>query len=203
MPNLEELHRASPPTGTRSLRYGTGSRSVSMSMGCTSTIARASPADRRRKPGGAALAGLAAGVRCPRPSTREHNKSATPSCWRAPVPGGRPTELRLSADHRAPEPGQAAALAWLNHKLFYGVMKRGRLLLGAPHRAWTPMAARRRAAAPASNRRWAADGFQTPCWIGTARTHTPRPLSLEPTITECRRVRDFARATQPVPASGR
>ena len=59
-------------------------------------------------------------------------------------------------------------LARVNHKRVYRVMKRAGLLL-APH---TGRGRQRphdgEVAAPASNRRWAADVFEIPCWNGDA-----------------------------------
>jgi len=62
----------------------------------------------------------------------------------------------------------AAGLTRVNHKRVYRVMKRAGLLL-APH---TGRGRQRRhdgkVATPASNRRWAADVFEIPCWNGDA-----------------------------------
>jgi len=63
---------------------------------------------------------------------------------------------------------EVEGLARVNHKRVYRVMKRARLLL-APH---TGRGRQRRhdgeVATPASNRRWAADVFEIPCWNGDA-----------------------------------
>jgi transposase InsO family protein len=62
----------------------------------------------------------------------------------------------------------AEGLARVNHKRVYRVMKQAGLLL-APH---TGRGRQRRhdgeVATPASNRRWAADVFEIPCWNGDA-----------------------------------
>ena len=62
----------------------------------------------------------------------------------------------------------AEGLARVNHKRVYRVMKRAGLLL-APH---TGRGRQRphdgEVATPASNRRWAADVFEIPCWNGDA-----------------------------------
>jgi putative transposase len=63
---------------------------------------------------------------------------------------------------------EAEGLARVNHKRIYRVMKRAGLLL-APH---TGRGRQRphdgEVATPASNRRWAADVFEIPCWNGDA-----------------------------------
>jgi putative transposase len=102
----------------------------------------------------------------PRPPYR---KAGDAELLARPAPGRRPAEVRLSADHRAAEPpSQAEGLARVNHKRIFRVMKRASLLL-APH---TGRARQRphdgEVATAASNRRWAADVLEIPCWNGDA-----------------------------------